>query len=535
MYTIAMDRTDARSARTVAKTAIGSTWRAFALTLFTVWLLVVGIRHEPWFDESQAWLLARDNGFWQLLAHRVRYEGTPGLWHVVLWLAIRAGLPFQWFFTIPMAFSVAGAAVIVWRAPFPAWLSIAFLASYFFGYQYAVIARSYCLDLLLFPLAAMLFARRVDRPLAYALVVGLIANANTHGFLVGAMLGLELAWQCARHRTLRRPDNAVALAICGGLCLFALFCAWQPSDNDYLHPGFRASPVITLTLYLCHAFVDHIDVWSWDMPGKYESFCCVALSLVLLYCIAKLILAGRNAMIHFSVLGVLLLFSALVYAKTWHSGILFLSCLFVLWVEWDNCQARADRRNLMVIIAVVLGLQAVQTIRTGLWDIEHVYSPGRQAATALIAYRVNHPHARIDGYGDFAFNVQPWLDGNPFGNYHHGDRRMSYVLWDKKEPWMAGAWEVGTHLDFWHKVLADRPDLIVASPLNRLNVGGYRADLVSEACTAGYVVIGAFDGTMVWRGVYGGRETLYLFERRETGACKPAASPDRSTVRGSTN
>jgi hypothetical protein len=176
----------------------------------------------------------------------------------------------------------------------------------------------------------------------------------------------------------------------------------------------------------------------------------------------------------------------------------------------------------MVVTAAILSLQAVQTVRTGLWDINHVYSPGREVAAAVWAYRTDHPHARIDGYGDFAFNIQPWLDGNVFANYHHGDKRMSYVLWDRHEPWMAGSWNEKTHLDFWHTVLADRADLIVASPLNRLGVGGYRADLVPEACAAGYAVRNTFEGTTVWRGMYAGRETLYLLERATKGPCARA-------------
>jgi hypothetical protein len=91
---------------------------------------------------------------------------------------------------------------------------------------------------------------------------------------------------------------------------------------------------------------------------------------------------------------------------------------------------------------------------------------------------------------------------------------------------MAGSWHESTHSNFWHKVLADKPDLIVASPLNRLGVGGYRADLVPEACAAGYGVRGIFPGTMIWRGMLAGDETLYLFERQTNGPCARPPSPD---------
>ena len=47
------------------------------LTLYTL------LHHEPWRDEAQAWLLARDLGPVELL-HQLPMEGTPGLWHFLL-------------------------------------------------------------------------------------------------------------------------------------------------------------------------------------------------------------------------------------------------------------------------------------------------------------------------------------------------------------------------------------------------------------------------------------------------------------------
>jgi hypothetical protein len=501
-------------------------WRFLVLFIFAAWVFIVGSHHEPWFDEAQAWLLARDNGLWQLLAHRVRYEGSPGLWHAVLWLAIRAGLRFQWFFALPAGFAIAGAAVILWRAPFPAPLRVGLLASYFYGYQFSVVARSYCLDLLLVPLAATFFAARAQRPIRYALVIGLIANANAHGFLVACVLGLELAWQIVKGQRIRQTPSMIGLAIGAALGLFALFCAWQPSDNDYLQPQLLGNSLMIVLVYYCHAFIDRIAVWSSNPQSSLDEFFSVALSLVFLEPVTRLVMAGKNKVLAFGIFAILTLFSALVYARTWHAGILFLFWIFILWVEWGNPLSTTLRRNVVVAMSAILALQSIQTLRTGLWDIDHVFSPGKQTADAVLAYRATHPHARIDGYGDFSFNVQPWMDGNVFANYHHGDKRFSYILWDRQEPWMAGSWHESTHSNFWHKVLADKPDLIVASPLNRLGVGGYRADLVPEACAAGYGVRGIFPGTMIWRGMLAGDETLYLFERQTNGPCARPPSPD---------
>jgi hypothetical protein len=497
---------------------VAGAWRWLALCGFGLWVLIVGSHHEPWFDEAQAWLLARDNSLWDLLAHRVRYEGTPGLWHAVLWCAIRAGLPYRLFFVIPALFAISGAAVVLWKAPFPAPLRMLTVTSYFYGYQFSIVARSYCLDLLLVPVAAAWFGDRGERPVRYALVLALIANANAHGFIVATILGMELVWQVHRQNRINRRSVA-GLAFAAALGLFALWCAWQPADNAFWQPHPHDNPVMTIVVYLCHAFVDHIDVWDMAQVGTAEIFISVIVTIVVQRPVIKLILAGRERAMCLAVLGSLLLFAALVYASMWHAGVFLLFWLFIVWVQWRNRLASHDRRQLIAALAIVLGLQTTQTLRSGLWDIANVYAPGEQAAQAITAWRAAHPGGRIYGYGDFAFSVQPWLAGNPFANYHQGDPKMSYVRWDRDEPWMAGAWQTGTARLFWQQVLAGKPDLIVASLVNRNWQGGYHADLVPSACRAGYGVRQVLPGTMIWRGKLTEDETLYLFERRSSGPC----------------
>jgi len=40
--------------------------------------------HEPWFDEVQAWMIARCATIKELLTVIPHYEGHPPLWHMIL-------------------------------------------------------------------------------------------------------------------------------------------------------------------------------------------------------------------------------------------------------------------------------------------------------------------------------------------------------------------------------------------------------------------------------------------------------------------
>ena len=66
-----------------------------------VWLALtvsLGLSHEPFADEAQSFLIARDTGIAELWSTTARTEGTPGLWHLWLKLLLFVGLPYSLLF-----------------------------------------------------------------------------------------------------------------------------------------------------------------------------------------------------------------------------------------------------------------------------------------------------------------------------------------------------------------------------------------------------------------------------------------------------
>lgn len=53
---------------------------------FVVWYWYIMSGVVFWRDEAHALLIARENGSFLSLFNAVRYEGTPGLWHIILWI-----------------------------------------------------------------------------------------------------------------------------------------------------------------------------------------------------------------------------------------------------------------------------------------------------------------------------------------------------------------------------------------------------------------------------------------------------------------
>jgi hypothetical protein len=155
---------------------------------YCVLLAITIPRHQPWADEAQGWQIARSNSFLEIFRTAIHYEISPGLWHALLWLLIRlhltyAGLP--WFSAFV---AVCGVCVLVFRSPLPLVLRAFLPFTYFFAFQYSVIARNYVLFAPLLFLLATLWPQRRQRPLLMAVVLGLLANVCAHGFVIA--LGL---------------------------------------------------------------------------------------------------------------------------------------------------------------------------------------------------------------------------------------------------------------------------------------------------------------------------------------------------------
>src|SRR6516162_6527953 len=81
-------------------------------------------RHEPWADEAQSWLLARDSSLLQLWTNRLHYEGTPGLWQTLLFVLTRFRLPYTLMNIVSGLLGCAGVWVLIRRSPFPAALRV---------------------------------------------------------------------------------------------------------------------------------------------------------------------------------------------------------------------------------------------------------------------------------------------------------------------------------------------------------------------------------------------------------------------------
>jgi len=226
--------TEPASASPKTRTTIPAFGLWFALVVFAV-VTGIGIRaHTLWFDELQAWNIARASHSFGDLAHNLRYEGHPILWYLPLYALTRVTGDPHAMQVLQWTIAVATAALVLFRAPFQAGVRVALLAGYFFAFEYGVFSRSYGLGALLLVWALVCLARPAPRWVWGT--VALVALACTS--LPGAVLALAVVATLLLDATTRRRTCARVSATSVGIVVgvVALSCI-PPSDFGDLTPG----------------------------------------------------------------------------------------------------------------------------------------------------------------------------------------------------------------------------------------------------------------------------------------------------------
>lgn len=206
---------------------------AALLGLYTAVAGWLAYTHAAWADEAQAWLIARDCTLGQILFERMHYEGTPGLWHALLWTLTRLGCPYGAMHVLSVAAGAAAAYLVLRYAPFPA--PVRWLLPFSFAplFQTAVVARSYSLvPVLVFGLCMAMLALR-PRPVLVAVLAGLLANTSLIAFCL--TMGLVGYYVFHLRRLGTRPEKKqlwTAGAVLAVLGLFAIYTAIPAPDQS---------------------------------------------------------------------------------------------------------------------------------------------------------------------------------------------------------------------------------------------------------------------------------------------------------------
>ncbi|HEY7387454.1 MAG TPA: hypothetical protein VH640_03025 [Bryobacteraceae bacterium] len=373
------------------------------------------LRHEPWSDEAQAWLLARDAGLFDLWTRLMHYEGSPGLWQTLLHVLVHLGLPYAAYNFVSGALALAAAWLFMRYAPLPLAIRLLVPFTYFLAYQYAVVARSYVLLAPLLFAVAAIYKDALERPALVTTLLCLMGSVSVHGFILSAAIWFAicaLGWRKLPEELRRRW--LIATAVYALVMLLFLLSAWPARDVAFAEGRGLANVAVERFEGVLLATFSQAFTGEWI-----TSFAVVGLTIPFLW-------RGGGAWVFLPATAGFWIFGVVVYAKEWHYGIVFLTWLFALWISAGRI--RITRAALIGLWAAI-AIQCYWTAAAVVYDLQHPYSGSAEAARYFKAnpakdlYAIAYPTTALEPY--FAANI--------YSDFHGGSP-IAYWDWSKRNP-----------------------------------------------------------------------------------------------------
>lgn len=323
------------------------------LTLWGAW------QHIIWSDEADPWVIGREAD-WQNFRNYFSYTGHPPLFILLLIPFSRAGLPIETLQALNLCFAYGVAWLLLFRSPFSPWLRLMLLFSCGLGFQYAVIARSYSMMLLILFGLARLYPTRHTHPLRYGALLALAFNTETFAIVPMAVLALYFTWESLWQRPWQR--HAAGVAVAGAGALLCLLCLLPADSMDNMQAFYREAKFHAIYLnnigggFLPQALwktmkdwplVQAAGPWLRNAPGV------LVLGLAAACLHTRWLVFFLSWLIWFHII-----FTFLYYGQTWHHQLFLYFTVWTLWLQHaggqPSARAAATRRRLEAALALAL-------------------------------------------------------------------------------------------------------------------------------------------------------------------------------------
>ncbi len=364
------------------------------LCVYTAISFLLILVHEPWRDEAQFWLLARDASLPEILGN-ISKEGIPPLWQLLLKPFAMLGLPYYPTINIISTVLVAAAAwIFVKKAPFKKSVKYILLFSPAFIYCYATISRSYALLPIIVVLLAIAYPKRHQRPIVYGLLIALLFEV--HVFIWGLVAALAIEFLISTIQAYKKDKSiknaAKSLTAAIPLLIVALqYLIW-------FYPGAKASNTLagftinTDPLDILHNLFFGIgSVFGNTLAGR--EFVGIYLLLILLTFSVISIMRNKRWLKYVLIAGAPILFEGIIAGFLYKDGnfrsiSVFLILTLVIWLaKSDQLPLEINLFNTRTTWVAVLcaytffGLLTVAPLIAD--DVLNPYSNSRTTATYI--------------------------------------------------------------------------------------------------------------------------------------------------------
>lgn len=448
--------------------------------------------HEPWFDEAQAYLIARDNSVKELIFDIPHYEGHPPMWHLILKASMLFGFSAEFTLKAVQLITFAAALIMLeFRSPFGKTAKILIPASYFFLYQYAVISRPYALLMFIAMVCAAFYGKRDEKPVRYMISLLMLCLCHSYGIAIaGGLAAADILKRffaakksipnMLKNGNKRLLISYVALLVCAVLIILEI----MPNSNNggftkEREYGYIASFFLCWSLVPSDSFITSFDYDNELMSAQKlqltDIFAVLLISAVI-WAVLILICKKRRMLSELLLSYLFLSVIMAVYVAPHHFGIFLIFAVFILWIAYDKEEIKTDgftrlterfniseRISKAVLFLAVGGIAAVNIywdISSYSLDIKETYDAGKDIAGFITENELEDKRIfsvwvkdNVNVLSNGTYSANLYFDKNIFINTDQGLSYLSHRVPDDEE--------TAADIQSWKEL--DDPDVIFIS------------------------------------------------------------------------
>ena len=375
--------------------------------VFITLALIVGMKHEPWTDEAQSWLIARDASVVEIVWDIARYEGTFPLWFLTLKFFMAFGLDYEHLYIVPIIISAIGLIVFLKKVEAPKYVKVLLPFTYYVFYQYTIIARSYCYLFLGLSLLCITYKKRKEEPLKYTLSLIFLSFISMHGMVFACGLGLMFLIEVIREKSIKKYLKE---AILFGVVIILEGIILCPRSDLYMTVS-AVSSFYQVLKCIFESIIGNGNIF-------FKLYNAIAIILLLILFIGTCFTKNKDIPI---ATGIVIFFMFLIRFASHHSGILFLIMIFGILICYDEMKEKS--KLFEKVFKITLILYVIFSLQSGVNDFFLQYSSSKEMANYIEAN--GYDEKEIFGFGYKTVSLEPYFEENVYKNWDESIYRWS--------------------------------------------------------------------------------------------------------------
>lgn len=381
--------------------------RIIVIIIFSILLLIFQNYHEPWADEAQSFLIARDTNLIEMFKY-MKYEGTPPLWVIIIKIFIKLGGTYSTFSLVPIFFSILGVIVFEFKIKAPIYIKILFPFTYFIFCQYTIIARSYCLIFLALMIIASIYPKRFEKLLEFTLSLIFLMLISTHSYIIAGSLYLLFLIDLFKNGKILEKKFFIYTIILFTSFFIVLIISLPVVDCYY---GVRAQESFSYIIA------------SSTLASSRNNIINIIITIIVISSVF-ISIKKENILELLIVFLPLLFFLRFFHCIDWHIGIVTYLIVFYLIIS----DLINEKRIIKIFLVIMCIIQIIWTVYFLIYDVNYAYSAGEKTAQFIIDN--NLENKRIYGLGYNVTAIQPYFEKNIFESQYPKDK--SFWNWSRK-------------------------------------------------------------------------------------------------------